>query len=84
MTLNQLLDQYKSQYNVIGTIDLDHWYTLKFYQKAAWLKKTLSTLYKESYSDNERIICVLTLGEEYHSDSDEYGVILETLQQTLN
>lgn len=84
MNLNDLINKYKTTYDVLAVIDLDHWHDLEFYKKTFWLRDQISKLHKENYENNQRIIFTLSQGEEYKTTQDKSGMILENLQQLLN
>jgi MoaA/NifB/PqqE/SkfB family radical SAM enzyme len=81
MNLEQKLQHYCSTYDVLSTVDLDHWHTLKAYQREQWLRSTLVDLHRDSYADNQRI--VFTIAQDDTSNIAT-GVILRTLQLQLN
>ena len=83
MNLEQKLQHYYSTYDVLNTIDLDHWYTLKIYQREEWLRRTLVDLQQDNYADNQRIVFTLTQ-DEYSTNDTTAGIILRTLQLQLN
>jgi radical SAM protein with 4Fe4S-binding SPASM domain len=82
MNLEQKLQHYRSTYNVLATVELDHWHTLKPYQRDTWLRNTLKTLRQDSYESDQRI--VFTLESDEYVDNDPLGLILRTLQIQLN
>jgi hypothetical protein len=59
MDLNELLQDYAEKYNVLATVDLDEWYQHPMYRRRWWLKKTLMSLHKDVYENNERLIFYL-------------------------
>jgi len=83
MNLEQKLEYYRKKYDVLGTVDLDHWHTLKNYQREPWLKKTLTALRREEFASNQRIVCSLHT-EQKRDENDTLGIILRTLQIQLN
>ena len=81
MTIKDLLEKYRTNYEVIAEINLDHWHDLMPNEKVFWLKNQIKKIYCSAYQDNQRILFTLTKGEEYANDR---GVILPTLQKLLN
>lgn len=78
ITLEQQLNKYRQQFEIVGEIDLDHWHDLANYQREPWLNDSLQALRRESYSNNQRILCVLSRGD----DAD--NTIIKTLQYYIN
>lgn len=76
MTLEEKISEYKNKYNVVSLIDLDHWHTLKIYQRESWLRDTLQAVYRAEYQTNQRIVFTLT-------GCDNSATILKNLQYWL-
>jgi radical SAM protein with 4Fe4S-binding SPASM domain len=84
MNLEQLIQKYQSDYDIVDIINLDDWYSFSTWQRPEWLKSKLEAVYKSEYLNNQRIIITLTQGDEYRTDQDKIGIILSTLQNLLN
>ena len=76
MTLDEKIVEYKNNFEILEIINLDHWHTLKIYQREPWLRDTLQSLYQKVYQNNQRILFTLT-------GSDDTPIILERLQHCL-
>jgi len=76
MTLDEKINQYQNNYDVLGPIDLDHLHTLKLYQQDPWLRDTVQSLHRAEYQPNQRIIFTMTR-------CTESAVILRNLQHWL-
>ena len=37
MTIDNVLKQLNQEYNIVGQLDLNHWYTLPLFQRELWL-----------------------------------------------
>ena len=84
MNLQQKLNDIKSTYEVIETIDLDHWHDIKTFNRDSWLRNKLLSLHKEEFKPNQRIVFSLTASDEYESESSAVGIILKNLTYFLN
>ena len=60
MTLEEKIREYKTKYDVVGVIDLDHLHTLKVYQHNSWLRNTLQIVHRSHYDNNQRILITLS------------------------
>jgi organic radical activating enzyme len=80
-TIEQQLTQINQQYNIVATVDLDHWST-DYNQAKTWLKDTLAHLRKDIYAPNERILFTIT--RDYFVAGDTTGLIVKNLQVLLN
>jgi MoaA/NifB/PqqE/SkfB family radical SAM enzyme len=67
----------------VAEINLDHWYEMPNYQRTPWLRSTLQNIHKDKYENNERIVFVLTCGDEYDSDDSVQGRIARSLAHSL-
>jgi radical SAM protein with 4Fe4S-binding SPASM domain len=83
-TLQNLLQQYQSEFDIIDVINLDDWYSLANYERPHWLRTKVESVYRSVYEQNQRIIFTLTQGDEYLDKNDNIGIILKTLQELLN
>jgi hypothetical protein len=84
MTLEQLLKTYQVKHDIHGVINLDDWYSMSFWEQPKWLRQQLEKLYLPEYQMNQRIIVILSQGDEYSNESAQVGNILVSLQQLLN
>jgi radical SAM protein with 4Fe4S-binding SPASM domain len=84
MTLEQLIEKYQRDYDLIDVINLDNWYALAPMERPQWLRDKLSQVYRAQYKDNQRLVFTLSQGDEYVSQSAPAGVILTNLQEQLN
>jgi radical SAM protein with 4Fe4S-binding SPASM domain len=84
MTLQSQLEELKTQFNLIGVVDLDPWHDLDEYETKSWFYKILSALYEETYQPNDRIVFTLTKGDIYSDPTAYIGKLLYQLQTTLN
>lgn len=83
-TLEQLLEKYQTQFDIVDVVSLDDWYSLADYERPKWLRKKIEAVYQSCYELNQRIVFTLTQGDEYLKETDSAGVILTTLQELLN
>jgi len=77
MRLQEKIEYYQKNYNVIQVVDLDHWHTLKPFQQDPWLLRTLQDLHQAEYQEKQRI--VLTM-----SQPDTNNRMLASLVRMLN
>jgi len=75
MNLQQKLDHYQKNYDIIAHVDLDHWYTLKSFRRDPWMLKTVEELHRTEYKDTQRIV---------FSTSRLDNTLLASLVRTLN
>ena len=76
------LEQLRTQYEVVGTIDLDQW-TDDYETSVKWLQDSCRQLYQTVYEENQRIVFLHT-HDYYVKDSDSVGIILKNVQVALN
>jgi len=60
MTLEEKLEYYQKNYDVINVVDLDKWHTLKSYQQVTWLLDALRSLHRDEYQEQQRIVLVMS------------------------
>lgn len=84
MTLEQLIEKYQHDYELIDVVNLDDWYARSPVERPEWLRTRLHQCYRPAYQDNQRVLFTLSQGDEYASESALAGVILTTLQEQLN
>jgi radical SAM protein with 4Fe4S-binding SPASM domain len=82
--LENLIQKYTETYSIIDIINLDDWYSRADGERPTWLLDRLKKIHKEAYENNERILLTLTQEDEYAKDTDEVGLILQTLVDVLN
>jgi radical SAM protein with 4Fe4S-binding SPASM domain len=58
-TLQALLDSYAQQYNTT-VVNLDPWYDQDIISQSTWLKNIISSLHKDVFENNEKIIFTVT------------------------
>jgi sulfatase maturation enzyme AslB (radical SAM superfamily) len=83
MKFHEQIEQLQKQYNIVNTVDLDHWHTMAYEDAQRWLRDTVKRLWKEKYDANDRLIFVLKHGDVYVENS-ELGLILKNLQIAVN
>ena len=83
MKFHEQIEQLQKQYNIVSTVDLDHWHTMSYEDAQRWLKDTVKRLWKEKYDANDRLIFVLKSGDVYVEHS-QLGLILKNLQIAVN
>lgn len=83
-TLEQLLEKYQKQFDVVDVVSLDDWYSFADYEKPKWLRKKIESAYQSCYELDQRIVFTLTQGDEYLKETDSVGIILTSLQELLN
>jgi len=76
MVLNELIKQYKEQFDIVDVINLNECLTQPSYY--IWLKKKLLGIFKEEYNPNERILFYLTV------DNANAHLIFKMLAYILN
>lgn len=60
MTFDEKVAEYKSKFDVLAIIDLDHWHKVKIYQRDPWLRDALQPLHQPAYQNNQRILFKVT------------------------
>lgn len=81
ITVEQQLHQLNQQYNIVATVDLDHW-PADYNEAKKWLTDILTDLYKDVYAPNERILFTIT--RDYFVNDNNTGLIVKNLQVLLN
>lgn len=76
MTLDEKISSYRNQFEILGLVDFDQWHELKLYQRDPWLRDTLTSLHKQHYQPNQRILINITAGHNIPT-------MLERLQHWL-
>ena len=84
MKLEEKIAELKSQYDVVAVIDLDPWHDLAEYNKTSWLRQILSSVHRDPYEDNQRIILKTSRGDVYTDDQSPAGHLITQLQRRLN
>ena len=70
MKFHEQIEQLQKQYNIVNTVDLDHWHTMAYEDAQRWLRDTVKRLWKEKYDANDRLIFVLKHGDVYVENSE--------------
>lgn len=83
-TLENLIKNYTEKYSIVDIINLDDWYSRAPGEQESWLMGRLTQVYKEAYLDNERILLTLTQSDEYTCESNDAGIIVQSLIECLN
>jgi len=60
MKLEERLEQYQKQYDIVAVINLDQWHDQPEHRREFWLKDSITRVRKDSYENNQRIIFTLT------------------------
>ena len=76
------VEQMHTQYEVVGTIDLDQW-TDDYEKSVAWLHDSCKRVYRTVYEENQRIVFLHT-HDYYVKNSESVGIILKNVQIALN
>ena len=81
MTLDEKLQQLRSEYEVLAEIDLDQW-TDDYQRSTAWLTRTLQSLYRPEFEPNQRIVFVHR--RDFYVADNKIGLIIKNIQIQLN
>lgn len=81
MTLEEKLNELRSQYRIVAEIDLDQW-TDDYDSSVKWLTKTLQNIYQPAYDSDQRIIFIHRW--DYFVGDSQIGLILRNIQIQLN
>lgn len=84
MTLQEHLDTLYKKHQVLSVFDLNHWFDQPLNDREKWLSESLSSVWQEAYTDNQRLIFTLTCGDEYENSTAKIGTALLHLQYWLN
>ena len=60
MKLEEQLERYQKQYDIVAVINLDQWHDQPEHRREFWLKDSITRVRKDSYENNQRIIFTLT------------------------
>jgi radical SAM protein with 4Fe4S-binding SPASM domain len=60
MIITDIIKQLSQEYNIVGQLDLNHWYTMPMFKREIWLQTQLESLYKSAYENKERIVVTIT------------------------
>lgn len=82
MRISEHLAQLRSQFDIVGQIDLDASRDMKYSDMQTWLQDQCTQLYRSEYQPNQRI--VVTITHDRYVKSDRLGVLIRNLQVTLN
>ena len=83
MKLEEKITQLKSQYDIIDTIELDHWHSMPYEHAQMWLNSEFKRIHRDEYADNQRILFIQRCGDVYVKNNS-VGLILENLQIIAN
>jgi radical SAM protein with 4Fe4S-binding SPASM domain len=72
------------KYEIIADIDLSPWRDLRGTQRVLWLEKTVRSVYKECYDDNQRIVFQFLTADVYATSDSKNGMFIQELQSVLN
>lgn len=84
MKLDQKIQALQQQYEVLTVFDLNQWFDKSVDSRAEWLEDSLMVLFRESYTDQQRLVFTLTCGDEYTNKTAKLGSVLGNLQYLLN
>lgn len=84
MTLQQQIDKFKTQYEILSVFDLNQWFDQPVNDRELWLFDSLKHLRLDSYTNQQRLIFTLTCGDEYETPTAKIGTALVNLQYWLN
>lgn len=84
MRLDEKIQSLKQHYEVLAVFNLNQWFDKSPETRANWLKDSIKGLFRESYSDRQRLIFTLTCGDEYANKTAKLGSVLLNLQSCLN
>lgn len=74
MTLEQLVNYYNEQYQVLAVIDLDQWANNNFHKLSRDIERELMRLYQASYEPNQRIL--FTANTQNHQSTSLTEIIV--------
>ena len=75
MILDKKLHELAQAFDIVGIIDFAEYFNVPFYNRNIWLQKQLISVYKQKYTDNQRII--FTLDTSILSANDITTVLTE-------
>jgi radical SAM protein with 4Fe4S-binding SPASM domain len=84
ITLEQLVNKYCQEFDIVSIVNLDHWYSLADIERPGWLHQQLKKIYRPIFDSNQRILFTLAQGDEYEKETDSAGLILTNLQEGLD
>jgi hypothetical protein len=84
MTLDEKITELQALYEVVAVVDLDPWHDLNTYDKKSWMIKTIESVYRDQYTDNQRILFTMSRGDVYEGTEESAGQLLTQLQRRLN
>jgi MoaA/NifB/PqqE/SkfB family radical SAM enzyme len=80
--MNNIIENLKKQFDVLGVIDLGQWDENDYEKSQEWLTETLALMNKDSYDVNQRLVFLHT--KDLYVNKDPAGLILKNLQLELN
>jgi hypothetical protein len=51
-SLEELVKKYSTDYEIVGMINLDNWYSFSSIERTGWLRAQLKKIYQSSYQTN--------------------------------
>lgn len=84
MTLHEYLNKLTEQYEVLSVFDLNQWFEQPLGSREKWLADNLQKIWREAYTDQQRLVFTLTCGDEYENKNSNLGTALLNLQFWLN
>jgi MoaA/NifB/PqqE/SkfB family radical SAM enzyme len=79
MTLEEL-----KKYEIIADVDLSPWFEKIGPQRTIWLTKTVREVYREQYTNNQRIVFRFPSGDIYSTPDSKVGMFIQEFQFVLN
>lgn len=84
-TAEEKIAHYTKNFDVTSIVNLDDWYNFPPTERPTWLHRIIETLYKQEFSQSERLLFTLSQGDEYEEGSaDNAGLIMINLTRLLN
>jgi organic radical activating enzyme len=77
------IEQLNTQYNIVGTVDLDLWHTMPYDAAQRWLISAVKRLWQEEFNSTDRLVFTNLTGDVYVKDHP-LGLIMQNLQIALN
>ena len=84
MKLDEQIQSLKQQYEVVTVFNLNQWFDNPFASREKWLNDSLKGFWKESYTEQQRLVFTLTCGDEYANKTAKIGSVLLNLQYWIN
>lgn len=84
MNLQETLEKFQKQYDVLAVVDLDEWHSQVHYNKIPWLIAKVSPLRRDVFDNDQRLIFTLSRGDEYPNANSVNGRIITSLAKILS